>query len=818
MLSDLISDLRYALRKLTASPAFAASAILTVALGIGANTAVFSLIDEVLIRPLPLPDAQRIVAVYTYDKRRVSYLSTSYPDFLDFERRSSTFEAMSVYVRLAMKLGIGDRAERLPAEVVSSNYFSMLQLTPLLGRAFEPSDDNPGPVPVVMLSEQLWSAEFNRDPKLIGRTIAIEEHPAVVIGIVPKSYQGANLNWSDPPQLWLPIQALPAVMPRFRALHIFEQRNIRWLLVLGRIRPGTAVQTAGAELETLISSLAAGHPEDRDLTLRTFPASRSKFWPAYRSSVATSLAVFAGASILVLLLACANISNLLLAKALERRREVAIRMALGVSRARLIRHLLTENLVLAVPGFLLALILAGALGRVLSQFPNGLGIPLSFAPAMGWQAIGFCGLLSLLTIVLFSLAPAIRGTRSELASTLKESGSRGSALGLGGLADALVLLQVALSTILLIGAALFTRSLLKGYSIPLGFDSANLITAGFDLPASQSDSEGQARALNQLVQSVGEIPGVQGAVLVSNQPLSGLHTILRIADPSRGTADALSANYLVTTPGFFSLFRMPLLDGREFNGHDGAHSQRVAVVNQTLARDLWHGMNPVGRTLVVQQGPAWIPVEIIGVARDARYGSVWDSPGNWLWLANGQWAITPGDLVLRTRTDADGFLPLFRASWEKLAPRTPLFDLRTMQRQIQLALAPQRLAAGLLSAFGALASILACVGIYGLLAYSIHQRRKDIAIRLALGARQTVVVRLVAARALLLVGTGVATGSLLSIAAMPLIAQQAKGMPRYDLFTFAAAALLVSAVAFAAILPPVLSTIAMNPIEALRHE
>lgn len=818
MLSDFISDFRYALRKLAANPIFAASAILTLALGIGANTAVFSLIDEVLMRPLPLPDAQRIAAVYTYDKKHASYLSTSYPDFLDFERRSASFQAMSVYVRLAMKLGIGDRAERLPAEAVSSNYFSMLQLTPLLGRAFEPSDDSSGAVPAVLLSEQLWTSEFNRDPKLIGKAITIEEHPAVVVGIVPKSYQGANLNWSDPPQIWMPIQALPAVMPQFRALHILEQRNIRWLLVLGRIRVGTTIRTAGAELETLISSLAAEHPEDRDLTLRTFPASRSKFWPAYRNSVATSMAVFVGASVLVLLLACANISNLLLAKALERRHEVAIRMALGVSRARLIRQLLTENLVLAVPGFLLALILADALGRLLAQFPNGLGIPLSFAAEMDWQAIGICGLLALFAVVLFSLAPAIRGTRSELASALRESLSNRAVSGMGGLRDALLLTQVVLSTILLIGAALFTRSLLKGYSIDLGFDSSNLITAGFDLPASQSDGAGKARALNQLVQSMGEIPGVQGAVLVSNQPLSSLHTILRIADPTRGTAEALFANYLVTTPGFFSLFRMPLIDGREFNSQDGANSQKVAVVNQTLARDLWHGMNPVGRTLVVQQGPAWIPVEIIGVARDARYGSVWDKPGDRLWLANGQWAITPSYLVLRTRTGGDGFLPVFRASWEKFAPRTPLYDLRTVEQQIQLALAPQRLAAGLLSAFGALAAILAGIGIYGLLAYSVSQRRREIAIRLALGARQTMIVRLVAARALLVVGIGAVIGALFSIAAMPFVATQARGISRYDLSTFAAAGLLLLAVALCAILPPVLRTVAMSPAEALRQE
>jgi predicted permease len=818
MLSDLVNDLRYALRKLAASPVFAASATLTVALGIGANTAVFSLINEVLMRPLPLPDAQRIAAVYTYDKKHASYLSTSYPDFQDLQRRSATFEAMSAYVRLPMKLGRGDRVERLPGEAVSSNYFSMLQLAPVLGRMFEPSDDSSGAVTAVMLSEQLWTSEFNRDPKSIGEAITIEEHPAVVVGIVPKSYQGANLNWSDPPQIWIPIESLPAVMPRFRAINILQQRNIRWLLVLGRTRAGTTIQTAGAELETLISSLAADHPEDRGLTLRTFPASRSKFWPAYRNSVATSLAVFAGASVLVLLLACANISNLLLAKSLQRRHEVAIRMALGVSRARLIRQLMTESLVLAVPAFLLAMLLADTLGRILAQFPNGLGIPLSFAPEMDWPVIGFCALLSLFTILSFSLAPAIRGTRSELVSSLKESGRSASASGILGLRDALVLTQVALSTILLIGAVLFTRSLLKGYSIDLGFASTNLITAGFDLPASQSDGESRARVLNQLLQSIGEIPGVEGAALVSNQPLSGVTTRLQIAGSTSGSANGLSANYVVTTPEFFSLFRIPLVDGREFTSHDGANSQKVGVVNETLARDLWHGRNPVGRTIMVQQGPARIPVEIVGVARDARYGSVWEKPGDWLWLANGQWPITPDYVVLRARTNRDVFLPLFRASWEKFAPRTPLYGLRTVDEQIQLALAPQRLAAGLLSAFGALAAILACVGIYGLLAYSVNQRRSEIAIRLALGASQAIIVRLVTTRTLLLVGIGALAGFLLAIAGMPMVAAGTKGISRYDVSLFAWAGSLLLTVALAAIIPPVLSALGMSPVEALRQE
>jgi predicted permease len=807
-------DLRYALRKLTRSPGFTASAVLTIALGIGANTAVFSLVDEILLRPIPVPDADRLTAVYSYDKTTASYLSTSYPDYEDLKLRSKSLEALAAYVRIPVKLGVGDYSERVAAEAVSSNYFSLLRLVPVTGRVPDPASEDASTVPTVMIGERLWTTRFNRDPGLIGKTINIEEHPVMVGGVVPEKYRGANLNWSEAPEIWIPLASLPAIMPQFRTIDILHQRNMRWLLMLGRLRAGVSTEQSGAEFEIIASGMSTAQPADKNITALVFPASRAKFWPAYRQSVATSLAAFSGAACLVLLLACANVCNLLLAKAISRRREIAIRISLGVSRAGLIRQLLTENLLLIIPGFLLALVFGSLLERLLVRFPNGLGIPLALEPSMDVRAVIFCGAISLLAVMLFGLAPAIIATRSEAALTLKESGNNLSAVGSGAARDALVLLQVALSTILLIGGGLFTRSLVKAYSINLGFETANVITAGFDFPREGAGS----LTVDQLLRGVSEIGGVESATVVSNLPLSAVHSTMQVADSSTGPAGAFPVSYVAGDSGWLSFFHIPMIGGREFDARDGAAAGKVAVVNETLARQLAHGANPVGRSIVIQQGRSWVPVTIIGVSRDTRYGSVWDKPASYLWLARQQWPISAGHIAVRTRIAAGTVLPEFRAAWKRLAPRIPLYDVRTVDEQIRIALAPQRLAAAVLGAFGGLAGLLAAIGLYGLLAYSINQRRREIAIRMAVGAGQAAIIRLAGGRAIMVVVAGAAVGCIASVVCVRLIASQVKGISPYDLTTFAAVAALLASIALGAILPPVFRATRADILKSLRLE
>src|ERR1017187_6137654 len=359
-------NLRFGVRTLRRTPAFAAAAILTLALGIGANTAIFSLIDEILLRPFPLPHPAQLAQIYSFNRKTGSFVSSSYPDYDDFRRRSLSFRQLAAYVRLPLDVTLGSHVERISVEAVTDNYFAMLELPPLAGRTIDREEELSG-APVATIGEILWRQRFGGDASVVGKAIAIEEHRFTIVGVVPKRYQGTNLNWGDPPEIWIPLHASPLAVPGFAAADIFHRR-IPWLVVTGRLRPTATVAQAEAELKTIAADIAREQPAtNRDLTARAFGLSRSKFWPAYRDSLARSLMVFAGAAGLVLLLACANVSNLLLQRALKRRREFAVRLAIGAGRAGLVRQLMAESLLVAIPAFGCALLVARGLEAVLLQ-------------------------------------------------------------------------------------------------------------------------------------------------------------------------------------------------------------------------------------------------------------------------------------------------------------------------------------------------------------------------------------------------------------------------------------------------------------------
>ncbi|HWD98634.1 MAG TPA: ADOP family duplicated permease [Bryobacteraceae bacterium] len=816
-ISDMVSDLRHAFRSFVRHPGFTLSAVLTIALGIGANTGVFSIADEIFLRPLPVPDAGRMAAVYSFNRRTNAWLSTSYPDYEDLKRRNHSFADLSAYVRIPLTLESDGRTERIPAEAVTSNYFQMLRLPPLLGRAFDSSDTGSVVAPPAMISERLWAAAFSRDPAVIGKTIMLSGHAAVIQGIVPARYQGANLNWSDAPDLWLPLELLPTVIPRFSAIDILRQRDMRWLVMLGRLRRGETVERAQAELQTLASGIAAEQPASRDITARVFSANNAKFWPAYRRSVAMSLAGFAIVSCMVLLLACANICNLLLARTLERRGEIAIRIALGVGRGRLIRQLLTENIALIVPGFPLAVFFAAVFGRILARFPNGLGISLALRPSIDLRMIAFCAVISLAAAILSGLIPAVKATNSQVASVLNESGRSLSGAGVGAVRNGLVIMQVALSMILLAGGGLFVRSLERAYSTNPGFETHHIISAGFDALAAQTPrlqtKEARAQKLRRLTRQLSEIPGVESAAVVSDLPLSGIHATLQIRAASSG---AFPAKYVSVSPGFFKVFRTPMAAGRVFTENDGPNADRAVIVNQTLGRQLWGAGDPLGRAVSVKQGKSWTRAIVVGLARDDRYGSVWNAPEPYVWLAAAQWPMPPGYIALRVRAQTGDMGAVLREWWGRIEPHAPLFDVRTMDDRLNLSLAPQRLAAAILNSFGGVAAALAAAGLYGLLAWSAIQRRREIAIRRALGASRLSIFLTVGVGAASVVLAGIAIGAALSVACIRLIASQIRGVSPYDGATFAIVAVLMLLVSLAAIFPPMLRATRENCVQALR--
>jgi predicted permease len=806
LLDSLLQDVRYALRSLRKTPAFTAAAVLTLGIGIGANTAIFSTIDEALFRPLDFPRPDRLADVFTFNKASRTFLSSSYPDYQDLRARTATFQRLSAFVRMPLNVSWGGRSQRLPVEAVTGNFFSMLELPPAAGRAFRDDDDSAAGGRVAMISEEI------ADAGSIGGRILIEDEPFTIVGIVPKRYHGANLNWGQPPRVWIPLQATAIVLPRFRTIDIFHQRAIPWLLVTGRLRPGVGVPQAQAEIQTIAAGIARSAPATNlDISEIVFSASRAKFWPAYRASITRSLTVFAVAAGLVLLLTCANLSNLLLNRAVGRRREFAIRLSLGAGRGRLVRQLLTESLLLALPSCAAALGIAYGLGRILAHFPNALGLPLALDGGVESRVLCFSIALSVVTTVLFGLAPALQTTQMAVLPALKESGNAVSGGGRDWLRNSLLVVQVAFSMILLIGGGLFERSVMRAWSVDLGFRADGLLTAGFNAPPPGSASAERLPGAQQvLIQRLRALPGVESAALASDPPQNRLHSRIEIR-----TNDAvITADRHTAGSGFFHTVGMALLNGREFNARDGAAAPKVAIVNQTLAARLWPGTNPLGRSIAVGEAA----MQVVGVVRDSRYGSVWEEPHFDLYVADSQAGAPAMYLIVRTRGNPAGVAATLAKEWNGILPRSPLYDFRTADELLSVALAPQRLAAGVFGAFGLMAIVLASVGIYSAMAYAVARRTREIGIRLAIGAKPAMVVRQILGKSMVVAGAGVAAGISISALLARFVAPQVKGVSVYDSATFAVVAALVGMVAFFAAAIPARRAARIDPQAALRAE
>jgi predicted permease len=778
-------DLKFAVRSLCKRPGFAVAAIATLALGAGANTAIFSAIDELLLRPLPVPRAERLASVYRFNQKTAKYLSSSYPAYEDLQRDARSFESIAAYVRLQFNLNSGGRAERIPVEAVTGNYFAMLQLAPLAGTTLREGD-----TAAVMLGENLWRRRFQADAGLIGRTIYLEDHPFVVAGIVPRAFHGPNMNWGDPPEIWMPLAATPLLLPSFRIIDILHQRAADWLLVIGRLRAGVSTAQAQAELRTLRG--------DPDIALAVFPASNAKFWPAYRDSIGNWLAIFGCAAGLVLLLACANLSNLLLDRGLARRREFAIRLALGAPRGRIVRQLMTENLLLAVPGFGVSLLVAEALQKVLLGFPNAFGIRLAMELTVESRVLVFCFATSLAAAALFGIGPALAAARSDLLPAMKQP---------VWLRQSLVVAQVALSMILLAGGGLFGRSLLRAYSMDLGFRPDHLLAMTLSLPAEAESRQAYAEAL----QRIAAIPGVESATVSAELPLSPVH--------STGRVGTLPVTFNMVGPGYLHTAGIALLAGRDVEVRDNETAERAAIVNRALAEKLWPGVNPLGRTIDFQSRPGKVArVEIVGVAQDSRYESVWESGEPYIYLPAAEWKWPASNLLVRTTAAPRTVMAAIGQDWAAHAPRVPLYGQKMGEELVAVALAPQRLAALLLGAFAIVAILLATVGLYSVMAFSVRQRTREIGIRLAIGARPANVLRQVLARAMAMAVAGIVAGGVACLGVMRLVASQLHGVSPYDGLTFAAVVLLLAVVSAIAALLPALRAARVDPLTALKYE
>jgi predicted permease len=819
LLSDFAQDVRYALRQMRRSPAFTIVAVLTLALGIGANTAIFSFVNTMFLKALPAQDPDLLVNVFHFEGRRGSYSSLSYPDYLDF-RQTGVLEDLAAFSGLTLHLSAGDRNERIEGEIVTRNYFGLLGVQPALGRAFSPEEQ-----PEVVLGHDFWQRRFGGSPTVLGSTITLNGHPFTVIGIAPKGFAGTQLG--EPPALWVPLEMHAQLMPSpFKdwdmAKARMSNRGTHWLDAIGRLRPGVSVEQANAALKLRARQIAAANPPtgDREWSAVVLPANRSKVWPDAAVTMRRFLGLLFAVSGLVLLIACVNVAGMLLARSAARAKETAVRLALGATRFHLFRQSITEALLLAWLGGAAGIVLGVWLSALLTGLKLGAWLDLP-RPAFDLRLFLFAAAVSLLAAVLAGVTPAIHAWRRDVLPALKQAPSAPGRTGTFAVRWSLVVVQVALSLVLLAATGLLVRSLQNERMIQPGFETRHLLLASFDLHLQGYDEKRSAIFDRQLVERIGNLPGVQSASLAVVVPLSGRRwaTNIVLEDDPSGSAPAreYNLNLNLVGPRYFETAGIPVVAGRGFTSVDREGSLPVAIVNESMERRFWPGQNPLGKRFREKGGSHWI--EVVGVVRDTKYRELREDFKPCFYRPIFQKPTgAVATLYARTPGNPGPLSEAIRAEVRALDRSLPLFDVKTMEDHYQEAFAQSRAIAAFVGLFSTVALILAAVGLYGIVSYAVTQARHEIGIRMALGARWHHVLRLFVGRAIKLIVAGLAVGLAGALAAGRLVGSFLYGVEPADASTIAAAVVLLMAVALLASYFPARRAAKVDPVVVLRCE
>jgi predicted permease len=808
MFRDLWQDLRYGLRTLVKNPGFTTVAVIALALGIGANSAIFSVVNAVLLRPLPYKDPDRLVMVWEDDTKGGYPRDTpAAANYIDWRDQNRVFEGMAALADQSFNLtGVGE-PERIEGKRVSASLFTLLGVEPQLGRAFLPEEDAPGGNRVVILSHGLWQRRFGSDMKIIGQPLTLNGESFTVVGVMPPDFQFPSRE----AELWVPL-ALSSKEAASRGRHYLE--------VLARLKPGVTLQQAQAEMTTIAIRLQQQYPaQNTDLG-----AVVTSLHEHVAGDIKPALLVLLGAVGFVLLVACANVANLLLARAAVRQKEIAIRVALGASRLRLIRQFLTESILLAALG--------GGVGLLLSLW--GVSLLQSFIPesisqvkavTLDGRVLVFTLLVSLLTGLIFGLAPATQASNFNLNETLKEGG-RDSAAGSRGnrLRGLLVITEVAVSLLLLIGAGLLINSFLRLRHVEPGFRTDNLLTMKVVLPKLKYPNQARRSAFyTDLLHRVEALPGVKSAAVTTNLPLyrQGNSTSITIEgrpDPAPGQEPIVVTR--VISPHYFQTMSIQLSQGRDFSEQDRADSPAVLVISETMARKFWPGEDPVGKRISVgkpESADDWIT--IVGVVKDVRQFELTAAPKPQMYLSYEQASFfEPNDLVVRTEVAPLSLAATVRKTVWEVDKDQPVSDIRTMEDILSESMARQRFSMLLLGIFAAVALVLAAVGIYGVMSYSVAQRTREIGLRMALGAQRSDVLKLVVGEGLKLVLIGVVFGLIAAFILTRVMASLLFGVSATDPTTFVAISLVLISVAVLASYIPARRATRVDPMIALRYE
>ena len=806
-MSGLFQDFRYALRQLHKSPGFTAVAVITLALGIGANTAVFSVVDQVLLHPLPYPDSDRIVKIsQTFEG--VSTDNASPANYLDWvsenqQSQNPAFAEMAAARGWRGSLSAGNRPEQVAGTMITPSFFPLFGVNPILGRGLAASDAQPGNDHVVVLGYGLWQRYFAADPGVVGRNFRLNGEQYSVVGVMPPNFSPDEYG-----ELWLPSAWGVPTHPLVPDQDPRQFRDRNYLEAWARLKPGVTMPVARAELDTIARRLEKQYPDSNgEVGVSLLPLHEYIV-----GDVRPVLLVLLAAVVFVLLIACANVANLLLARATARGKEISIRTALGASRRRLLRQLLTESVLLASLGGALGLVLAVlAVPSLLALSPpeirqfNQIGI--------NREVLSFSFLASFICGVAFGLIPALQASRSNPNQFLKE-GERGSATNRGRTRSALVIAEVGLSLVLLVGAGLLVKSFARLMEVNPGFDPDHLLTFNLSLPSS-TDPARQFAFYQQVVQRLQVLPGVQVAGAVSRLPLAGGNSSRSFNIP--GDEKSYNADIRVSTPDYFRAMGIPLLKGRVFSDSDIRSSLNVAIVNEVLARTVFPGQDPIGKQ-ITNFGPDNLTLQIVGVVGNVRHAGLDAQPHAEIYQLLGQAQWPSMFVTMRSATSAMSLTSAAQGAVWSVNKDVPLANIHTMHELISNSVQRRRFSMLLLTIFAAVAMLLAATGLYGVMSYSVAQRTKEIGIRMALGARRPNVLALIVKQGMALVLMGIAVGTVLSFGMTRLISGMLFGITATDPLTFAGVAALLGAVAFLANYLPALRAASVDPMVALRYE
>jgi len=812
--STLIADIRYSFRSLLKNPGLTLAAILSLGLGIGANTTIFTWVQAVLFRPIPLAADPSSIRIAAMQNREGQSRSWSYPNFVDFRDRTKMLDIVGQDDQ-TFNIAVDDTAERAWGALVSGNYFEVMGIRPAAGRFFTAKDDvTPGGHPVAVLSYANWQRRFAGDPAVIGKQVTINNTPITIIGVAPEGFIGSFLGVSS--AAWVPMAMQKEMMGGDR----MNQRGNGWFQSIVRLKPGVSAEQAQAEASSIMAQLEQEYPDfNEGRRLRIVQTWEAPFGAG--TVLAPLLGVLSVLVALVLVIACANVANLLLSKAVSRRREVAVRLSLGASRTRLIRQLLTESFLLAIVAGITGVVMAYWTMDVIMAFVPPVDMPIDLGLRMDTTTLLFALGVSMVTGLVFGLAPALQASSNQTINALKEEGRSGSGgRTTGRLRNALVVAQVAVCLVLLVGATLFLRSFIAAQSLSPGFDASHVVTASMDMFPSGYTGDRHREFQRRAIEAVQAVPGVESAAFGSRLPLGfggNNSTSVGVEGYVPRENEEIVINYSTIGPNYFETMGIPIRQGREYNDTDTLQSPRTLVINETMAKRYWPEGKALGGKIRLGQNLA----EVIGIVADSKYSSINERPLAQLFFPMSRSETSTLRLFVKTAGDPAPLVAEVRNAIRGIDATLPVYDARTLNEHMQIAVFAQRMAANLLGAMGVLALLLAAIGLYGVMAYAVGQRTQELGIRLALGASPGSLLGMIVGQGMKLTVIGLAIGLAIALGAFGSIGAVRSllpGISPMDPITFVTVPIVLGSIALLASWIPGRRAGKVDPLVALRYE